>query len=72
MIVLAASQRGCMINDIDFMYRKLPPEYEYLIYSEHVEVVSRTFQKLFMQYEQHIWPYIKGKWKTTDHAVKVT
>jgi cellulose synthase/poly-beta-1,6-N-acetylglucosamine synthase-like glycosyltransferase len=23
--------------------------------------MSRTFQKLFMQYELHIWPYIKEK-----------
>ena len=35
--VLAASQRGCMINTTDYMYSKLPPEDEYLIYSKHVE-----------------------------------
>ena len=35
--MLAASQRGCMINAIDCMYSKLPPEDEYLIYSKHVE-----------------------------------
>ena len=37
MIVLAASQRGCMINATDCMYSKLPPEEEYLIYLKHVE-----------------------------------
>ena len=35
--MLAASQRGCMINAIDCMYSKLHPEDELLIYSEHVE-----------------------------------
>ena len=28
LIVLAASQRGCMINAIDCLYSKLPPEDE--------------------------------------------
>jgi hypothetical protein len=35
--MLAASQCGYMINAIDFMYRKLPAEDEYLIYLGHVE-----------------------------------
>ena len=35
--MLAASQRGYMINAIDCMYSKLSPEDEYLIYSKHVE-----------------------------------
>ena len=35
--MLAASQRGCMINAIDCMHSKLPPEDEQLIYSKHVE-----------------------------------
>ena len=35
--MLAASQRGCMINATDCMYSKLPAEDEYLIYSKHVE-----------------------------------
>ena len=37
LIVLAASQHGCMINAIDCMYSKLSPEDEQLIYSKHVE-----------------------------------
>ena len=36
-IVLAASQRGFLINTTDCMYSKLPPEDEQLIYSKHVE-----------------------------------
>ena len=37
MNVLAASQRGCMINAIDCIYSKPPAEDEWLIYSKHVE-----------------------------------
>jgi hypothetical protein len=34
--------------------------------------VSSTFQKLFMQHELHISPYIKAKvQKATEYAVKV-
>ena len=36
-IVLAASQRRCMINTICCIYSKLPPDDEGLIYSKHVE-----------------------------------
>ena len=36
-ILLAASQRGCMINATDCMYSKLPAEDEQLICSKHVE-----------------------------------
>ena len=36
-MVLAASQRGCMINGTDCMYSKLPSEDEQLIYPKHVE-----------------------------------
>ena len=35
--MLAANQRGCMINAIDCMYSKLPPEDEWLNTSKHVE-----------------------------------
>ena len=35
-IVLAASQRGCMINAIDCVYSKLPPADEYFIHSKYV------------------------------------
>ena len=37
LIVLAASQRGCMINAIDCMYSKLPTDDEYLLYTKYVE-----------------------------------
>jgi hypothetical protein len=37
LIMLAASQRGCMINATDCRYSKPPPEDEQLIYSKHVE-----------------------------------
>jgi hypothetical protein len=36
-IVLAASQRGCMINAIYCMYSELPSEDEQLVYSKRVE-----------------------------------
>ena len=45
-IMLAASQRGCMINAIDCMYSKLPAEDEQLIYSKHVEdIYLNKFRK---------------------------
>ena len=37
--MLAASQHVCMINAIDRMFNKLPPEDEQFIYSKHVEVI---------------------------------
>ena len=37
LIILAASQHGCIINAIDCMYSKLPPGDEQLIYSKHLE-----------------------------------
>ena len=40
LIVLAASQHGCMINAIDCMYSKLPAVDEQLIYSKHVEDID--------------------------------
>ena len=38
-IVLAASQRGWMINTTDCIYSKLPAEDEQLIYSKHVAAI---------------------------------
>ena len=35
--MLPSSQRECMINAIECMYSKLPPEDEHLIFSKHVE-----------------------------------
>ena len=37
LIVLAASQSGCMINAIDCIYSKLPSDDELCIYSKHVQ-----------------------------------
>jgi hypothetical protein len=49
-----ASHRGCTINAIDYMYSKLPPEDEWLTYSEHVEdIYWNKFKKkklLFVSY----------------------
>ena len=63
LIVLAASQRGCMINATDCMYSKLPAEDEQLIYSKHVEDITEinlkrkcislvliTQNKLYLEY----------------------
>ena len=46
LIVLAANQRGCMINAIDCIYFKLPTEDEQFIYSKHVEDIIRTNLKI--------------------------
>ena len=43
--MLAASQRGCMINDIDCMYSKLPPEDEQFIYSKRVEDIRINLKR---------------------------
>ena len=37
LIVLAASQRRCMVNTISCMYSKTLPDGEQLVYSKHVE-----------------------------------
>ena len=34
---LTSSQRGYIINVIDYIYSKMPPDDEQLIYSKHVE-----------------------------------